>query len=513
MALPVLPVQGQNPWFVPRNAWDLAVKTEIEGRLSEASLATFRGSYITDQQYPSLTAAIAALPVGGVLEIRQDHTTSGTYTINKACTIRFAGGSVTTTSATANVFNVSANDVTFVRPKITGAGVNVNGTARGIRALGTVATPLRNFTVLEPEMTQFNYIAIETRLVNNVSVMGGYIYQCGYAAVMILSCVQGRASGISITDIVMPTGYTNAYGIAFSHFNSSEPPSRDCVAESNRVTNVPWEGLDTHGGLNMIFRDNVLRNCGVGVAVVTGPGVTTSVAPKNAQVIGNDIADATYSGGIVFVGASTGAPSGAVDDYATGLILGNTVTRAGRDASNYAGIIVYNTRGVVIADNVIQEPAVSGIILYYNNSNAIVTGNTITDAWSETILTQAILFGQYGNSAIISGNNLIRASKTATRVNEHGYRSIAGATAGSVLLGPNNFSGATNPLTDVPGTTQTSSLARSQSLGVSGGTVGFYGGTPVARPAAIANATDAASAITQLNLLLAAQRSQNLIAP
>lgn len=38
MALPNLPVQGQMAWFTPRNNWDLAVKGEIEGRLSDATL-------------------------------------------------------------------------------------------------------------------------------------------------------------------------------------------------------------------------------------------------------------------------------------------------------------------------------------------------------------------------------------------------------------------------------------------------------------------------------------------
>jgi hypothetical protein len=44
------------------------------------------------------------------------------------------------------------------------------------------------------------------------------------------------------------------------------------------------------------------------------------------------------------------------------------------------------------------------------------------------------------------------------------------------------------------------------------GNVGFYNATPVAQPAAVANATDADSAITQLNALLARLRSLGLIA-
>lgn len=38
MALPALPVLGQNPWYTPRNNWDVAVQAELDGRLSAASI-------------------------------------------------------------------------------------------------------------------------------------------------------------------------------------------------------------------------------------------------------------------------------------------------------------------------------------------------------------------------------------------------------------------------------------------------------------------------------------------
>lgn len=41
--------------------------------------------------------------------------------------------------------------------------------------------------------------------------------------------------------------------------------------------------------------------------------------------------------------------------------------------------------------------------------------------------------------------------------------------------------------------------------------VGFYGVTPVVRPASIADATDAATAITKCNLVIAALRTLGLI--
>lgn len=45
-----------------------------------------------------------------------------------------------------------------------------------------------------------------------------------------------------------------------------------------------------------------------------------------------------------------------------------------------------------------------------------------------------------------------------------------------------------------------------------GTTAGFYGATPAVQPAAVADATDAATVISQLNALLARLRTLGLIA-
>lgn len=46
MALPNLPVQGQNPWFADRENWDLSVEQDLEGRLSDPQLQALRASPI-----------------------------------------------------------------------------------------------------------------------------------------------------------------------------------------------------------------------------------------------------------------------------------------------------------------------------------------------------------------------------------------------------------------------------------------------------------------------------------
>lgn len=52
MALPDLPFRGQKPWYDERAAWDNAVETELEGRLSAATLdASYKTPIIYSQAY------------------------------------------------------------------------------------------------------------------------------------------------------------------------------------------------------------------------------------------------------------------------------------------------------------------------------------------------------------------------------------------------------------------------------------------------------------------------------
>lgn len=61
MALPELPAENEDPWFVKRNAFDQAVKSELEGRLSEDQLsatidAAVEPLWVTPSTHPSFVA-------------------------------------------------------------------------------------------------------------------------------------------------------------------------------------------------------------------------------------------------------------------------------------------------------------------------------------------------------------------------------------------------------------------------------------------------------------------------
>jgi hypothetical protein len=100
------------------------------------------------------------------------------------------------------------------------------------------------------------------------------------------------------------------------------------------------------------------------------------------------------------------------------------------------------------------------------------------------------------------------------------YRLAHSGSSFAIQTAPNITGKGTNP---VPGdvATWTSQLAVSHAGGVvatqqfrtaAAATVGFFGATAVAQPAAVADATDAAAVIAQLNALLARLRTIGLIA-
>lgn len=78
MALPELPAENEDPWFVKRNAFDQAVKSELEGRLSEEQLSA------------TIAAETASLPGDG-RTVNLVPRSAGQYGVNLADTSANAG--------------------------------------------------------------------------------------------------------------------------------------------------------------------------------------------------------------------------------------------------------------------------------------------------------------------------------------------------------------------------------------------------------------------------------------
>lgn len=433
-------------------------------------------TFVVDTGYASLEDALAATPAGGVLELRGVHNRAATFTVDKPCTIRFAqGAKITTSLSSIAAVTVTASDVTLDGPVLIGTGSGVAGTGRGISAVGALGSEIRNLRVLNPQITQFSEYGMYLEFCDGFQVEDVSIASIAYAGISLASCANGVIRGGTVTNIVQPSGFLNSYGITASRRTNSPselaafPRSRNIVVNGMTIDGVPlWEGLDTHGGENIEFSGNTVRNCLVGIAIVASSnnaGVST-YAPLGVKVTGNTVVgagDGSNSAGIWFIGTAT--------EYATGSIVDNRVVDAGGDTAsagnNWGGIAIDRTSSLKIAVNTLVRCAVAGIHVIAGNVGTQIASNVVEDVYSNASgICAAVYVRSSPNSILVTGTEIVRGTKTATRVNNEGIRCNASSTQHDG--GGNQWSLATTPV--VNGTVLRSSA---------------YGAAPVARAAAI----------------------------
>lgn len=499
---------GAAPASVVADVTDLENLTN-SGRLSEDGVkSTIKlSTFATDTDYSSLEDALAAIPLGGVLEIRNLHTRAATWTINKPCTIRFAqGGQITVSSATVKAITVAADNVTLERPLLRGTGA-ASSTGAGIQARGVSATaPIDGLKVDRPDIQNFTQYGILLEWVTNFEITGGFIRDIAYGGVMVLSGINGVIRDLHVKDINKTAGLANSYGIAVSRAETTTslvtyPRSTDILIDGCLAENVPWEGLDTHAGLRIKFTNNTVTGCRVGIAAVGSSGV---YGPKEVVIRGNVLDSQNTTGaagsGVVVVGA--GDTLGSPIELATGVVEGNVISRHGTDSSGTAAILAYVTNGLVVSGNTMIEPVSNGVTLFYDNYGFTVIGNTVIDVWSESV-TQAAAYRLRSNynTGVFSNNTLAAAGKTATHVNEFGLYIQGTDATTSVQLGSINLAAATSSQIVDTGRRANSFLNGSEvTVGRSGGRVSFFGGTSIVKPTGTpAAATDLATTQTLVN--------------
>lgn len=108
-----------------------------------------------------------------------------------------------------------------------------------------------------------------------------------YSGIGIHSSEKITIDGNTFENININKYRINSYGICITYHSGGNPVSKDVVCVNNIVLNNPyWEGLDTHGGENIIFSNNVCRNCYVGIAAVSND---TERIIKNVIISNNTI--------------------------------------------------------------------------------------------------------------------------------------------------------------------------------------------------------------------------------
>ena len=188
-----------------------------------------------------------------------------------------------------------------------------------LQAKGTGKRPLCNLRI-EGCTFRGGMNAIDLDYIDDSFITNNHIRSIGYAGIALHSCHNVDVTFNHIIDINLDHANRNSYGIAAT-FHYGHPKSTNIRINNNIVENNPyWEALDTHGGENIMFINNTVRNCWRGIAAV-GDNHRDVQLCQNITIKDNDIvcSDESLSNGIVFTGVS--------DQYLSQvfIIYGNTV--------------------------------------------------------------------------------------------------------------------------------------------------------------------------------------------
>lgn len=268
----------------------------------------------------------AAVLTGGRI-FMGNNTISLTSSVDITVPTVIIGGKFTLPPSTGfSGFRVTSSNVTFEGSEFTGPGtasVSYASVSRFVYFVGTQAAPLQNVKMINCKMVGSQSDCVRMDWVRDSIVSGCFLDDYLYAGIMLISVDNVTVAQNLVSNAVMKGSVVNVYGIATTDsLNTAAARSKNVRIIGNTVKNVPWEGIDTHGGDGIIIVGNTVINCPRAIALVVG-SETRVTSPINCIVEGNfvDRAGATYSGaereGISVYGLS--------DQLADAHIIGNTI--------------------------------------------------------------------------------------------------------------------------------------------------------------------------------------------
>lgn len=407
------------------------------------------GNGTTDDS-AAFTRAISALSAGDTLVIDRPasfYKVTTQVVVNKS--LRIVGDGwypiVKNTASDQITFEITASDVSIegLDIRCAAAAVPFTGDARPIYVHGADNTHyLNNIRIRDCKFTLADY-GIYAKYVTDFDFSGNVIDNVSYAGIYALSVNRGVIDRNVVTNVLDEANFP--YGIAVSNDAApNDPRSSDVVVSNNVVEDVPWEALDTHGGLRITFTGNTAYNCKRGIAAVPESGATPQWAPEQITIVGNTLdsarTDGSGSQGIAVTGVVKAGDASTSDFFAKGCtIAGNTVKGFGDQSSNFhGGIYAHNTLGLSVTGNSTIDCSAHGIVLDVTNFGFVVTGNTAQDPWSTAISGPCLVmvYGQY-NQGYVGENTLVDGDKSAANLRQCGVR--LNSTNQSVVLGPNKL--------------------------------------------------------------------------
>lgn len=357
-----------------------------------------------------------------------------------------------------NIFHTS--NVTIRDLRLYGNGAPAQGDAAksdsdAIQILGTAGDPptnLVNVKVIGCFIENWGEYGIYSEYLDNFEFSGNYIKTIKYAGIMGI-CIQDGIINNNRIDDIKGIPNTNAYGISLTKHTGNGlteyPRSARIAIVNNIVTNVlTWDAISTHGAEDCFFNNNIARSTMRGINAVEAG----TYAPIN-NTISNNIIDI----GSITPGTTPGGGCGIAgydaSNLGTGCIIGNTVIGYGPEDNILSGALgITFTQGVVISGNRIINASPRGIMLYHDNYDFVVTGNTILDVWSESYNVIAISCQSDNNIGYIGENNWANVTKSSDYYLGSGDSSgiyIANQAGNAISLGNNHSEDADTEIHDV----------------------------------------------------------------
>src|SRR5262249_20863362 len=157
--------------------------------------------------------------------------------------------------------------------------------------------PASNLKFLDLTIRSWGYMGIDVAHASNVQVLRCTITDIVYAGVLYDSVNGGTIANNTISNChgdPVGLGYTSCYGIAVSRESTdgeltTDPNSRNVTISGNTVSDVPSEGIDSHGGQNLTFSGNKVYRCDIGIAVLASTDYAGNYVypPTNCLIVGN----------------------------------------------------------------------------------------------------------------------------------------------------------------------------------------------------------------------------------
>src|SRR5215217_4708504 len=101
------------------------------------------------------------------------------------------------------MFSITSSDVTLRRLKIKGPQFATQSLQYGVKIAGaSAASPVRNVSVLECEITDFAFFGIHAQHCRNFVFDNNNMENFAYAAIMTLSCVGGSIDKNRVRNVI-----------------------------------------------------------------------------------------------------------------------------------------------------------------------------------------------------------------------------------------------------------------------------------------------------------------------